>query len=174
MAMNRLEESFMSERIEHSPSVLRDLGQDLRYAVRILRRQPGFAAAVVLTLALGIGVNAAIFALVDATLLRPLPFPDPERLVMVWEKTPATSRAAVSPLNMVDWNDDNRTFERIAGFIPNVGGMVLSAADGSGDTVSRQWVTAGIFDVLGLKAIVGRTFLPSDDQKRASVVVLSE
>jgi putative ABC transport system permease protein len=155
-------------------SLLRDLGQDLRYGARTMRRQPGFAAAVVLTLALGIGVNAAIFALVDATLLRALPFPDPERLVMVWERTPATPRGAVSPLNLVDWNDDNRTFERIAGFVPNVGGMVLSAADGSGDTVSRQWVTAGIFDVLGVKAIVGRTFLPSDDRKRASVVVLSE
>jgi putative ABC transport system permease protein len=155
-------------------SLLRDLGQDLRYAARTQRRQPGFALAVILTLALGIGVNSAIFALVDATLLRPLPFPDPERLVMVWERTQTTSRAHVAPLNLVDWNERNRTFDRIAGFTPNVGGMVMAGADGTAETVSRQWITAGLFDVLGVKAIVGRTFLPTDDVQRASVVVLSE
>ena len=67
--------------------VIHDLWQDLRYAARMLGKQPGFAAAVVLTLALGIGANCAIFALVDATLLRPLPFPDAARVVMVWERT---------------------------------------------------------------------------------------
>jgi putative ABC transport system permease protein len=154
--------------------LLGDLWQDLRYAARMLRKQPGFSAAAVLTLALGIGANSAIFALVDATLLRPLPFPDPERLVMVWERTERSRRGSVAPLNLVDWNERNRTFDAIAGFVPNVGGMVMSAADGTAETVPRQWVTAGVFDALGVRAIAGRTFLRSDDTQRANVVVLSE
>jgi putative ABC transport system permease protein len=106
--------------------LLRDLWQDLRYAARMLRKERGFAAAAILTLALGIGANGAIFALVDATLLRPLPFPDSERLVMVWERTERSLRERVAPLNLVDWNQQNRTFDVIAGFVPNVGGMVMS------------------------------------------------
>ena len=151
-----------------------DLWQDLRYTARTLRKERGFGAAAVLTLALGIGANSAIFALVDATLLRPLPFADPERLVMVWERSETSLRGRVAPLNLLDWNERNRTFDVLAGFIPNVGGMVMSGADGTAETVSRQWVTARIFDVLGVKAIAGRTFLLSDDSQRANVVVLSE
>ena len=83
-------------------SWLSDIGQGRRYAVRMLRKQPGFTVAAILTLALGIGANSAIFTLVDATLLRPLLFPDPERLVMVWERTETTPNALVSPLNLVD------------------------------------------------------------------------
>ena len=154
--------------------LLRDLRQDLRYAARMLRKQPGFAAAAVLTLALGIGANAAMFALVDATLLRPLPFPDPGRLVMVFERTGASARGNVSPLNLVDWNDRSRTFETIGGYLPGTGGMVMSGADGTAETVPRQWVTAGIFDALGVRAVVGRTFLPSDDAQRSNVVVITE
>jgi len=151
-----------------------DLWQDLRYALRMLRKQPGFAATVILTLALGIGANSAIFALVDATLLRPLPFPDPERLVMMWERSDTASRGRVAPLNLLDWKERSRTVERIGGFIPNVGGMVMRGADGTAETVPRQWVTAGIFDALGVTPVAGRMFLPSDDSARASVVVLSE
>jgi putative ABC transport system permease protein len=115
-----------------------------------------------------------MFALVDAILLRPLPFPDPDRLVKVWEQTPTTSRGAVSPLNLVDWNERSRTFERIAGFVPNVGGMVMADAEGTPETVPRQWVSSGIFDVLGITPVVGRTFRPSDDTQMATVVILSE
>ena len=147
---------------------------DLTFSLRQLRRAPAFALVAVTTLALGIGANSAIFALVDAALLRPLPFPEPDRLVMVWERTERAPRSAVSPLNMADWNERNRTFELIAGFIPNIGGMVMNGKDGTAETVTRQWVTAGFFEVLGVKAIAGRTFLPADDAARSNVVVLSE
>lgn len=155
-------------------SLLRDALQDLRYAGRMLRKQPGFAVTVILTLALGIGANSAMFALVDATLLRPLPFPDPEQLVMVWERSDTSPRSRVSPLNLQDWNTRSRTITGMAGFVPNVGGMVMTGADGIAETVPRQWVTAGIFDTLGVTPIAGRTFLPSDDAAGANVAVLSE
>ena len=151
-----------------------DLRQDLRYATRTLTRERVFAAAAVLMLALGIGANSAMFALVDAILLRPLPFPTPDRLVMLWEQTPASPRTRVSPINLLDWKARSRTFEGMAAYVPNVAGMVLAGEDGNAETVPRQWVSSGIFDVLGVRPVVGRTFLPSDDAERASVVVLTE
>ena len=153
---------------------LQELRSDLKYAIRQLRHSPGFTVVASLTLALGIGANSAIFALVDATLLRPLPFREPDRLVAIWETSARTPRSFVSPLNMFDWQSRGRTVEKIAGFTPSVGGMVMAGADGNAETVSRQWVTAGIFDVLGVTPIAGRTFSAEDEAKRANVIVLSE
>lgn len=148
--------------------------RDLRFAARMMWKRPGFAAATILTLALGIGVNSAIFSLGDAALFRPLPFRDPDRLVMLWERTETSQRDRVAPLNMIDWEKRNTTFEGIAGFGPNVGSMVLSMPDGTPINVSRQWVTHGFFNVLGVKPIFGRTFLPGDDASRSNIVVMSE
>jgi putative ABC transport system permease protein len=153
---------------------LEELWHDLTFSLRQLRRAPGFTLVAAATLALGVGANSAIFALVDATLLRPLPFPDPDRLVVVSERSERSPRSPVSPLNMTDWNERNHTFELIAGFVPNIGGMVMNGRDGTSETITRQWVSAGFFDVLGVKAIVGRTFLPADNDARSSLVVLSE
>jgi putative ABC transport system permease protein len=153
---------------------LHELGDDLKFAVRQLRHSPGFTLIAMLTLALGIGANSAIFALVDATLLRPLPFRAPDRLVSIWENSTTAARSYASPLNMLDWNAQSGTFEKIAGFTPSVGGMVMAGADGNAETVSRQWVTAGIFDVLGVTPIAGRTFSAEDEAARANVVVISE
>ncbi|MGH9163449.1 MAG: ABC transporter permease [Vicinamibacteraceae bacterium] len=151
-----------------------ELRGDVTFAMRQLRRAPAFTLIAVVTVALGIGANSAIFALVDATLLRALPFPHPDRLVMVWERHVASPRDGVAPLNLLDWNERNRTFDSISGFIPGVGGMVMTGADGTAETVPRQWALAGILETLGIKAIVGRTFLPADDTRRANTVVLSE
>jgi putative ABC transport system permease protein len=153
---------------------LEELRDDVRFALRQLKTSPGFSVVAALTLALGIGANGAIFALVDATLLRPLPLPDPGRLAIAWERSDAVLRGPVSPLNMLDWNDRTRTFEKMAGFIPGVGSMVMAGADGSAEGVPRQWVTSGVFDVLGVRPIAGRTFLPSDDRQEINAVVLSE
>jgi putative ABC transport system permease protein len=153
---------------------IEEFRDDVKFAIRQLRSSPAFTFIAAITLALGIGANSAIFALVDATLLRPLPFREPDRLVMLWERSETSPRSRVAPLNLLDWNERNRTFDLMAGFIPNVGGMVMTGADGTAGTVPRQWVTAGFFDVLGVRAIAGRTFLPSDDSQRANVVVLSE
>ena len=126
------------------------------------------------TLALGIGANSAIFALVDATLLRPLPYAEAQQLVTIWETVGTNQRGFASPPNMLDWKSRSRTFETIAGFTPNVGGMVMAGRDGNSETVSRQWVTAGIFDVLGVKPIAGRTFSPEDEAQMARRIVISE
>lgn len=151
-----------------------ELRQDVSFALRQLRKAPAFTLIAAATLALGIGANSAIFALVDATLLRPLPYAAPERLVTIWETSAATPRGFASPLNMVDWEARGRTFEKIAGYAPSMGSMVMSGKDGNALTVSRQWVSAGIFDVLGVQPIMGRTFTAEDEQKRANVVMLSE
>lgn len=158
-------------RLTHWLDTLRD---DVTFAMRQMRRSPAFTIVATVTLALGIGANSAIFALVDATLLRPLPFHDPDRLVLLWERSETVPRSRVSPPNLIDWNERNRTFDLMAGFVPSVGGMVMNGADGTAETVSRQWVTAGFFEVLGVKAIVGRTFLAADNQPGANLVVLSE
>ena len=148
---------------------------DVTFALRQLRRAPAVAIVAAITLALGIGVNAAIFALADATLLRPLPFPEPGRLVMIWERSDISARGLVAPLNLLDWSERNQTFDAMAGYLTDVGGMVMTGADGTAENVPRQWVpSAGIFDVLGVRPLAGRAFLPADETERASVVILSE
>jgi len=153
---------------------LEELRDDVTFAFRQLKSSPAFTLVATLTLALGIGANSAIFALADGTLLRPLPYRAPDRLVTIWEHSAKTARGYVSPLNMFDWNTRSRTFEKIAGFTPSVGQMVMAGADGNAETVTRQWVTAGIFDVLGVTAIAGRTFSADDEARHPNVVVMSE
>lgn len=152
----------------------RDVVRDLRYAAYTLRRQPGFAVIAILTLALGIGANAAIFALVDATVLRPLPLPEPERVLFVSERTDVVPRSNVSPVNLRDWSEQSRGFAALGGYTPNVASMVMTRPDGSGENVARQWVTAGIFDAMGLPALRGRAFTAEDDRRGENVLVLSE
>ena len=152
---------------------LEELRDDVRFAFRQLRAAPAFTLVATLTLALGIGANSAIFALVDATLLRPLPYPDADRLVTIWETTDKTKHGFASPPNMLDWNSRSRTFEKIAGFTPNVGQMAL-AVNGGTETLTRQWVTVGIFDVLGVQPIIGRTFTAEDERSRSRTLVFSE
>lgn len=151
-----------------------ELRTDVRFAFRQLRRAPTFAMVAAMTLALGIGANGAIFALADATLLRPLPFGEPDRLVTLWEKTATTPRGLPSPLNMQDWQARGNVLDGVAGFTANVGGMVMAGRDGNSESVSRQWVTFGIFDVLGVKPLRGRFFSKDDETKRLRVAVLSE
>ena len=128
-----------------------------------------------LTLALGIGVNSAIFSLADAALMRPLPFGEAERLVMLWERTPTSPKTGVSPLNMRDWNLQSRSFEGIA-FVQRGmgGGPLLTAPDGSIETAERQSTSANFFDVLKVVPIAGRTFKPEDDGPSPRVVLLGE
>jgi putative ABC transport system permease protein len=151
-----------------------ELRDDVKFAVRQMRQSPTFTVIAVATLALGIGANGAIFALVDAALLRPLPLPHPDRLVMLWERSETSARDGVSPLNLLDWSEQGRTFDHMGGFVAGVGGMVMNGRDGTAETVPRQWVTSGVFQALGVTPVAGRTFRPTDNRQGSRVVVLSE
>jgi putative ABC transport system permease protein len=154
---------------------LGDLRSDVRLALRQLISAPVFTTVAALTLALGIGVNSAIFALADAALIRPLAFGHPERLVMLWERTPTSPKTGVSPLNMRDWTLQNQSFEGIAYIQRGMGGgPLLTAPDGSVETAERQSTSANFFDVLGVVPVVGRTFKPEDDGPSPRVVLLGE
>ena len=129
------------------------LVRDLRFAFRSLRRSPGLVAVAVVSLALGIAVNVTIFAGVDILLLRPLPFPDAERLVSVSEIRADGGRGAANPLDFVDWRERNRTFEAMAAAL--AGQTSVTGADGVAQPLPTQAVTADFFDVLGVKAVRG-------------------
>ena len=148
---------------------------DVRLALRQLISAPGFTLVATLTLALGIGVNSAIFSLADAALMRPLPFGQSERLVMLWERLPTSPKTGVSPLNMRDWSLQSRSFDGIAAVQRGMGGgPLLMAPDGSIETAERQSVSANFFDILRVTPIVGRSFRPEDDGPSPRVVLLGE
>jgi len=150
---------------------------DLRLALRVLRHAPSFALAVVAVLALGIGANTAIFSIVNAVLLRPLPFRDSERLVRIFHVPPQTAFPgirlfAVSPANFYDWQRDARSFERMAIYHGNR--FTLTGA-GEPESVLATSVGDGFFDLVGATAAVGRVFLPEEDSPaRGHVVILSD
>lgn len=139
------------------------LMQDVRYAIRTLARRPGFAAVTIATLAVGIGANAAIFGAVNAVLLRPLPFLEPDRLVQVFKTsvtTPDRMAGTTSPPDFVDWRRDNTVFTEIAA--ANAGAYPL-AGEGPAEQISGAAVTGGFFDVLGVRPLFGRALQPADD-----------
>ena len=145
------------------------LGQNLRYAVRTLRGSPGFSAVAILTLALGIGANTAIFSFVDGVLLKPLPYPEPDRIVRVLEKPPQGERNGISTLNFLDWQKDNSVFEYMSamtGTLVTLGGIAEPVQ------LRLGRVSAPYFDIYGIKAALGRTFLPGEDQLGKNKVVV--
>jgi putative ABC transport system permease protein len=148
---------------------------DVRYAVRLWIRSPGVAAVAVLTLALGIGANTTMFSVVNATLLRPLPFPDPDRLATVWKgriENPKNLNIVSLP-NYRDWKAENHAFAEMALFDSAGRGYNLTS-QGEPEQVSGLRVTAGFFAVLGVRPMLGRTFLPEEEEPgHDRVVVLS-
>jgi len=147
---------------------------DVKYAARALRKNSGFAAAAVLTMALGIGASAAVFSVVNAVLLRPLPFRQPDRLMMVWEKWPRRSgdRVVVSYQNFRDWREQSRSFENMAAF---VGDSVRVIAGDEPVEVRGAAVSGDFFRTLGAQPIGGRGFVPEEEHMGApKVIVLSD
>ena len=150
--------------------------QDLRYALRQTRKAPGFAAVAVVTLALGMGANTAIFSVVNGVLLRPLALNDPDRLVRIWHTPPQTSfpgitTFTVSPANFLDWQNQNHAFERMA--IYGFRALTLTGGD-QAEQVNASPVSENFFDTVGVKPMLGRALLPEEDEPgRSNVVVLS-
>jgi predicted permease len=145
---------------------------DVRYALRALARAPGFTLAVVLTLALGIGVNSAIFSVVHNVLLRPLPYGSPERLVLLYGRYPQFGRTSTSLPDFIDWRDRSRSFEQMAG---RHGASFVLTGEGEPERVIADRVTSNFFATLGVRPMLGRTFLPEEDRMGGDdrVVVLS-
>jgi putative ABC transport system permease protein len=150
--------------------LLESLTQDVRYGVRMLAKHKAFTAVAVLTLALGIGANTAIFSVVNELLLRPLPYRDAERIVMLWEVTPeGRHQNTTSRANFRAWRAQNTSYENVAAFTDQRFNLT---GDGEPEELSVQMATPELFKVLGVDPLLGRTFLPDDDGK-APVAVLS-
>ncbi len=145
------------------------LGQDLRYTARMLRRAPGFAITAVLIVALGIGATTAAFSVTDFVLLRPLPFPDPERLVKVWERSPGYGRMELSPANYRDWKKASAVFESIGTYH----GLAVNML-GAGEPlrVEGAAVSFDLFPTLGVQPLIGRLFVDTDDREGAAGTTL--
>jgi putative ABC transport system permease protein len=140
--------------------------QDIKYGLRVLRKSPGFSVVAVLVLALGIGANTAIFSVVNAVLLRPLPFDDPSGIVHVWhvpppKQFPGMTRFSVSAANYVDWRQQNHVFEHMAIYS---GASMNLTGNGKPEYVRAVAVSSDFFSVLGTKPILGRTFVQGEDQ----------
>lgn len=174
--MGGLEQTKEECRDMRHMNLLDNVSRDLRYAARTLRRTPGFAFLVVLTLALGMGANTAIFSVFDALVLQPLPYPEPSQLVLligdVQREGGERQRRGASRPDYADWRDQSRSFEAMAMYASDP--FILRTADGS-EQLRGEYVAHSYFDLLGVQAILGRTFLPEEDEvaRRDAVVVLS-
>jgi predicted permease len=160
-------------RDERGVRLIEDLGNDLLYGLRILRSSPGFTAVAVATLALGIGANTAVFSVVDGVLLRPLPFPDSERIVTLWNTYPklGDEREEVSPPDFCDWRAQSRSFDRLAAYERF---FYVLAGDPAPVRLRASRVSGDFFAAMGVKPQLGRPLLPADDHEGAHhVLVLS-
>jgi putative ABC transport system permease protein len=151
--------------------ILENLIRDLRFAVRMLLRNPGFSTVAVLTLGLGIGANTAIFSVVNAVLLRPLPFPQAERLVLLWatDAESGTTEDVTSYPNFADWRARSRSFERMAAFTNR--SMTIADSEQT-ELAGAVQATPGLFEMLGVAPALGRTFRPEEGEIGAPHVAL--
>jgi predicted permease len=143
--------------------------QDLRYALRQLTKSPGFTTVAILTLALGIGANTAIFSVINGVLLNPLPFPQPDQLVTLSESKPNFDRGSISYPNFRDWQKDNRSFSAMA--IARAYAFSLTGR-GEAEQVNAEFISSDFFPLLGVNPLMGRTFTPDEDQIGAAPLAL--
>ncbi len=162
---------FDSNQPEHKRrrKMIAGVWQDVRFSVRMALKNPGFSAVVVLTLALGIGANAALFSVVNGVLLNPLPYPEPEQLVTLHQSKPNFATGAIPYPNFLDWQRENKTFSAMAISRPSSFNVI---APGEAEQVRGRRVTANFFSVLGVKPALGRDFAPGEDARGAAPVVM--
>jgi len=143
--------------------------QDLRYALRMLVKSPGFTAIAVLTLALGIGANTALFSVVNGVLLNPLPYPQPNQLVALYSRTTQFSQSSISYPNFLDWQRDNRSFASLGAYR---GDDFNLTGSGEAQRLKAEMVSGDFFQILGVQPVMGRLFNAGDDHAGAAPVVL--
>src|SRR5688500_16620038 len=141
---------------------MKTLFQDMRYGVRVLLKAPGFTAVAVLAIALGVAANTAIFSVINAVLLEPLPYKDPARLVSLWEMNRPRDlhQNVLSPANLIDWKEQTDVFEDVAAFRDIRAN--LSGSGGEPEEVVVQYVTPNLFPLLGVEPIKGRGLTAED------------
>jgi putative ABC transport system permease protein len=151
---------------------MESLLHDIRYSARTLLKSPGFAAVAVMTLALGIGANTAIFSVVENVLLRPLPYPQPGQLVQIWNTyPPQVPRGGLSPGDYADWREQNASFSAMGAYVQISQGFNLTE-EGEPQRVLVSYASAGLFPLLGTKLAAGRYFLPEEDRAGSAPVVM--
>jgi putative ABC transport system permease protein len=148
-----------------------DLADDVRYGFRVLRKNSGFTAVAVLTFALAIGANSAIFSVVENVLLRPLPYDHPESLVEIWNTYPGFDVLGLSPGDYTDWRREAKSFSAIGGYGEIAQGFNLTGV-GEPERVQASQASSDLFSLLGVRAVVGRTFLPEEDKTGSAAVIL--
>src|SRR3954452_20852720 len=158
---------------EKKTNMIADLRQDVRYGARMLLKNAGFTLIAVFALALGIGANSAIFSVVNALLLRPLPYKNPSQLVVIWENATHLGfpKNTPSPANFLDWQKQNTVFDGMGAFAErsfNLTGL------GEPERLDGRRVSANLFDLLGVKPLLGRTFVPDEDKPGTKVALLNE
>ena len=152
--------------------LLDEVRHDVKYALGQLRRNPGFTVIAIVTLALGIGANTAMFSIVDGVLLNPIPYAEPDRLVSIYGTNANGTKNSISYLNFLDWQRDNKTFETLAAWR---GGSFSLTGSGDAEMLSGQMVSANFFTALRVQPLFGRVFREEDDRLGAEpVVVLGE
>ena len=161
-----------STRDEIRPALLDDAVRDVRHGLRLLRRTPGFAAAALVTLALGIGATAAIFSVVRTVMLTPLPYHEPDRLVAVWETNRGgTSRNVIAPANFVEWRERTRTLEHLGMAGSTSAAITINQVP---EVVAGMTVSADVFPALGVQPALGRAFTAEEDYGgKDAVIILS-
>src|SRR5256714_1248490 len=158
---------------ERNTTMFADLSQDMRYGFRMLLKNPAFTLIAVLALALGIGANSAIFSVVNGLLLRPLPYKNPQELVVIWENATHLGfpKNTPSPANFLDWQKQATLFEGMAAFAERT--LNLTGV-GEPERLEGRRVSANLFDLLGVKPILGRNFVQEDDKPGTKVALLNE
>src|SRR5436190_8692788 len=147
------------------------LFSDIRYAIRNLIKRPGFTAVAAITLALGIGANTAIFSVVNAVLLRPMPYAEAERLIVPWgSKGDMQYQTIVSYPDFVDWQAQTRTLEYVAAYTS--AGALLREGDSEPEAIAGASVSADLFPLLRITPVLGRPFTRADDQQSAAPVMV--
>ena len=147
---------------------------DLRQAIRSLRRRPAFALAAILTVALGVGANTAIYRVIYAVLLRPLPFRDPQRLVQLWESTPVLPQLQATVPDFEDWRNQSHSFAQMAAYTFQEMNRITLIGQGQPEVVQATSATANLFPTMGIRPLLGRGLSAGDERGKRPVALIAE
>ena len=156
------------------PVWLDELLQDVRYAFRVLRHSPGFAATVVLTLALGIGANIAVYNIIYRVLIQPLPFREPDRLVQLWENTPALPELQATVPDFEDWRAQTHSFDEMAAYTLQAMNKITMIGQGDPEMIQATMATSNLFPMMGVEPLLGRNFGADEERTKQNVGLISE